>query len=565
MPSDRRISLEGFLQAFRDQERNQPDQPFCFILGAGASKTSGIRTGGELALNFLEDMNLAQNLDGLSLEQWATAERLGLADFSIDHAAEFYPQLYERLFADHPDRGYAFLENEMENKELSYGYSVLAWILERTSHKVVITTNFDNLVADALSIHSSTFPRVVGHDSLVGFVKAALRRPLIAKVHGDLGFAPRNTPDEIDGLSDEWTRALERGLEKFTPIVIGYAGNDGSLMAALESLPDGVPESLYWCLRERDAVTARVAALIKKRKGNIVLIPGFDEVMLRIQDTMREDWGMPDLLIEMKSRQRQREAAYQKQRDEIGARLTARKAADQRRVLADAALRTLAPKDGSKAWWEWDFEASAEKDADKREEIYLRGLRAIPQSYELMGNYALFLTDQRKDYDRAEEFYQKALEIEPENANNLGGYAVFLSHQRKDYDRAEEFYQKALEIEPEDSNILGNYAAFLENKRKAYDRAEEFYQKALEIEPEHADNLGSYAVFLSDQRKDYDRAEEFYQNALEIEPEDANNLENYADFLADDRKDYDRAEEFYQKALEIEPEDANNLGTPWRC
>ena len=436
----------------------------------------------------------------------------------------FIRNWYERLFADHPDRGYAFLENEMENKELSYGYSVLAWILERTSHKVVITTNFDNLVADALSIHSSTFPRVVGHDSLVGFVKAALRRPLIAKVHGDQGFAPRNTPDEIDGLSDEWTRALERVLEKFTPIVIGYAGNDGSLMAALESLPDGVPESLYWCLRERDAVTARVAALIKKRKGNIVLIPGFDEVMLRIQDTMREDWGMPDLLIEMKSRQRQREAAYQKQRDEIGARLTARKAADQRRVLADAALRTLAPKDGSKAWWEWDFEASAEKDADKREEIYLRGLRAIPQSYELMGNYALFLTDQRKDYDRAEEFYQKALEIEPENANNLGTPYFYPTNGR-------------ITIEPRSSTRrhwrLSRKTQTFETTPPSL-RTSGRPRSSRGVLPEGiGDRAGTrrqprkLAVFLSDQRKDYDRAEEFYQNALEIEPEDvaANNLE----------------------------------------
>jgi len=68
----------------------------------------------------------------------------------------------------------------------------------------VITPNFDNLVCRRLSIYSATFPRVVGHDSLAGFVQAAVRRPLIAKVHGDLGFTPRNTPDEIARLSKEW-------------------------------------------------------------------------------------------------------------------------------------------------------------------------------------------------------------------------------------------------------------------------------------------------------------------------------------------------------------------------
>ena len=511
MTTDRRITLEGYLQKFRDQDRNQSDQPFCFILGAGASKTSGIRMGGELARQFLRDLFDARNLDGLPLEQWST-DQLGLAGFSLDRVGEFYPELYEQLFGEHLDRGYAFLEKEMEDKEPSYGYSVLAWILENTSHKVVITTNFDNLVADALSIHSATFPRVVGHDSLVGFIKAALRRPLIAKVHGDLGFAPRNTAGEIGTLSDGWKEALERVLERFTPIVIGYGGNDGSLMKALESLRDGVPESVYWCQRDGDPTTGRVNELIEQRKGNLVLIPGFDEVMLRIQDQMRDAWNMPDLLDEMKDRQRRREASYEKQRDEIGARLTARKAAprlettpatidaaeeaEQRRVLAGAARRTLAPKDRKKPWWEWQNEANAEEDADKRNEIYQRGLQARPESHELMGNYANFLKTVRKDYDRTEEYYQKALESDPEHANNLGNYAVFLETVRKDYDRAEEYYQKALESDPEHASHLGNYALFLETVRKDYDRAEEYYQKALESDPEHAEHLGNYAQML---------------------------------------------------------------------
>ncbi len=40
----------------------------------------------------------------------------------------------------------------MEGNVSSLGYSLLAEIIQHTRHKVVITTNFDNLVADALAM-----------------------------------------------------------------------------------------------------------------------------------------------------------------------------------------------------------------------------------------------------------------------------------------------------------------------------------------------------------------------------------------------------------------------------
>jgi hypothetical protein len=152
---------------------------------------SGIPTGGEMAAIWLREIYEAENFDGLTLDEWATAARLGIPGFTTDQLARFYPQLYHRRYSDHDQAGYAFLESQMEGKEPSYGYSVLAYLLSETPHRVVVTTNFDNLVADSLAIHSSRFPLVVGHDALAQYAAVELRRPLIAKVHGALGFAPR--------------------------------------------------------------------------------------------------------------------------------------------------------------------------------------------------------------------------------------------------------------------------------------------------------------------------------------------------------------------------------------
>ena len=39
------ISLEGFLQEFQSVSGGSYPRRFCFVLGAGASKASGIKTG----------------------------------------------------------------------------------------------------------------------------------------------------------------------------------------------------------------------------------------------------------------------------------------------------------------------------------------------------------------------------------------------------------------------------------------------------------------------------------------------------------------------------------------
>jgi len=45
-------------------------------------------------------------------------------------------------------------------------------------HKAAITTNFDNLIADALAIYTRALPLVCGHESLTGFIRPNLQRPL---------------------------------------------------------------------------------------------------------------------------------------------------------------------------------------------------------------------------------------------------------------------------------------------------------------------------------------------------------------------------------------------------
>ena len=51
----REISLNLFLKTMRESSQNE--KRYCFILGAGASRESGIRTGEEMAREWYLDLN----------------------------------------------------------------------------------------------------------------------------------------------------------------------------------------------------------------------------------------------------------------------------------------------------------------------------------------------------------------------------------------------------------------------------------------------------------------------------------------------------------------------------
>ena len=476
------------------------DRAFAFILGAGASKSSGIKTAGEMVQDWIADLyRKSTNPTRLPLEQWATPGNLGIPSFNPSDPAASYADLYFRMFARDPARGYAYLEHEMKDAEPSYGYSVLGRILDTTRHMVVITTNFDNLVADSLSIFSKTYPLVCGHESLAGFVRARLRRPLVMKVHRDLLFEPRNTPAELSQLSEAYRKALTELFHHYTPIVIGYGGNDGSFMGYLGGLPPrSIPGGVYWCYYAGGAPPRQeIRDFVAGQDGSLIGIPDFDELMMLLGDRLGFD--VPDKFVTDRAQERARRIVEQVRslRDRVnqvkdGAEASALPEAplpakgtetvapkkpitsepgkthgteQPKRELASAlrqaVTKTMERQDGARRWWQWEALAQGEQDPGRKDSIYKAAIEDLPESPELLGNYAIFLTKVRKEHDAAEAMYKRALEADPKQANTLVSYAIFLKEIRKDHDAAEAMYKRALEADPKHGDNLVNYAWLL--------------------------------------------------------------------------------------------------------
>jgi Tfp pilus assembly protein PilF len=586
------ISLNGFIERFKDQSKLRRNRPFCFILGAGASVSSQIPSGKDLATKWLETLHNEALDPKPDVEKWATESNLGIKGFDYKERASFYSQLYEKRFGKDPESGYAFLEDAMSQKDPRVGYSILAYILTETQHKVVITTNFDNLVADALSIYTETFPLVLGDQSLARYASVDVRRPLIAKIHGALGFAMRNSSDEVGELPEEWITPLKQIFARYTPIVIGYDGNDGGLMGLLKKMPKESINSIYWCKYWTKADTSGLLSEIKdpicdilrKHNGTVVPIPGFDEMMLKLY--MRVHPDAPDMLEVLEAKHKKRVNAYNDHLAELlkkdqGAGKSSSQDAlkdepqtQQRNTpqlsQPDQAVNTVAKKeplsDLEKSliaiaqkqkvlpWWEWQRRVDQAPDTATKEKLFKEALEQSPNDSKLRTVYAVFL-DKEGRIEEALSKTKEAIDLDPKDASALYNYGVLL-RRKGNTEEAGIYYKKAFEADPKFATALYSYAILLEGNGNT-EEAEIYYKKAIQADPKYAPALNNYAVLL-EKKGNNEEAETYYKKAFEADPKYAPALNNYG-LLLKRKGNTEEAESYYKKAIEADPKYARAL------
>lgn len=532
-------TLKGFCSQFQFVHQKMHDHAFAWVLGAGASRSSGIPTGGALVDAWLRELHLRLDKDGLPFEQWATEQNLGIKGFRLAEAAAFYPRIYERRFREHPDEGYAYLEELMAGKDPSPGYSILAKTMESTRHRVVVTTNFDNLVADALAIYTDTYPFVVGHEALTGFVRAAMRRPLVCKIHRDLLLGPKNDPRSLRRLHDAWAVALRSLLAQYTPIFVGYGGNDDSLMDLLESLdPGDIKGQMVWCYYEKEEPSTRIKDLVVQHRGVLVPVPDFDLFMILLGSVL----GIEPLDAVIEERARKRTANYRE-------RILSIDTAGHPDVAA--ALSSTLERAGG--WWAWELRAQRETDREKREKIYIQGIQKFPKSYELHNSFAAFLAYGRDMPEDAERMFRKAHELAPNDVESLIGLAKLLMGARKDAAQAEQFFQQALEADPESPRAMVEYAKFIAMHRKNPEEAERLINKAIQAAPTNAFAQMIAGNAMASALNKIDLAEELLRRSVKLSPRSAQCVHNLAAFLTERGRNSIEAEALFRKASELDP------------
>ncbi len=532
------ISTHTFKHTLRDVHKNTENRKFCFVIGAGASRKSGIPTGRELAEKWFTEIK--ERLNDSELKKWIKAQKIDEKDL-----ASSYGSIYRKRFENDKTSGYEFLVQAMKVAKPSFGHIVLAQILSRTSGHCVLTTNFDSLVESSVYQFTNKTPLVCGHESLSGYARPSQTHPLIIKIHRDLLLAPKSDPDEINKLDPGWKEPLDHIFSTHIPVVIGYGGNDGSLMSYFETM--NKPSNFFWCGLNENNISKRIKQLIEKHDGSFITIEGFDELMHELLWVFDEIKPIKEELNEITN---ERIQVATKQLEEI----TAPKIKKDTKPTKVSA--TVKEKKELSAL-EYSNLAGKAPDFEKRKQIYLKALEKYPSTGWLWWDFTYFLHFIKKDFTELDAYYQKALELNKNEAALLGNYAAYLHEIKKDYTKAEEYYTKSHTINPFVAPNNYNYARFLKNVKKDYTKAEEYFLKALTDKPDHVFINGAYADFLLNNKKDYTKAEEYYLKAIAIEPDNPLINSSYAIFLKNIKKDYTKAEEHYLKAIAFVPDDAN--------
>ena len=411
--------------------------------------------------------------------------------------SEYYFDIYELRFHPSKRNGYRYLERVMEGCRPSFGYHILTLMLttERTENdwknpikpsnlnNLIVTTNFDNLMEDALFLYAIKRPLVVNHESLAHYIESDIQRPVIAKVHRDLLYQPFNNSETTRELKPEWKNALNFIFNNYTPIVIGYGGGDSSLMSFLEEI--SVQHGIFWCYRS-DLPNEKIQKLVRNQDGCFVKIDGFDALMVEIGTFLYPNRIHPAHLDQyLKIRNNQLIERYYTQWDKI---------------KKNPAVKSIIQL----------IDHQEQRDEEERE----KNNKLTAWDYLRRGDYA---HDRNKPED-AITYYSEAIRLREDFAAAYKRRGEIYS-QKQEYDMALKDLKKSMFLGNRDSKsyvICGNIYMDMDE----YELSLEYYNKAIAIDPNNAqayNNRGVLYAIMKERQlalRDFNKAVELNMNYM---------------------------------------------------
>ena len=242
MASDPLVSLASSIHA--------GPNTYALLLGSGISVSSGVPTGWEVTLALVERLAKLRGEDaGDDPLSWYRNETEGDPDYS-DLLTELAPSpgdrrnLLERFFQ-------ASEEERDEGLKLpTKAHHAIARLVAGGFVKVIVTTNFDRLLEQALS-EAGVQPSVISSPAhAVGATPIAHSGCTIVKVHGDyLSADLKNTVDELAGYDTKIDRLLDEVFDQYGLVVCGWSAVwDKALREAFLRSP-GRRFATYWLHR----------------------------------------------------------------------------------------------------------------------------------------------------------------------------------------------------------------------------------------------------------------------------------------------------------------------------
>ena len=290
-------------------------------------------------------------------------------------------------------------------------------------------------------------------------------RPTIIKVHRDILLDPYNTPDTTCHLDISFENALKPILSNSPMIIIGYGGNDQSIMNLLKA-PER--QAIYWCVRNTENINKNITDLITP-KDRIVEIDGFDELMLALYSKVYNFESIKSLTEEDDNKSLivinalKKVQIYKKQLQNFMEEVTESKSEDFKENS-----KSIMPD-----WWDLQLEINKEEDLELKNIMYEEAVNKNPKSYELLGNWGNTLAnlaklkEDEKLFNLSFEKYQQASKLNPKDDSifyNLGNALLYLARLNEDenlFNLSFEKYEQASKLNPKKDSIFNNWGTAL--------------------------------------------------------------------------------------------------------
>jgi NAD-dependent SIR2 family protein deacetylase len=292
------------------------DCPYTLFLGAGASASSGIPTAAAMIHEWKRQLfRNERDLHSAPCSGTAAAHESEFQAWLEDHYPSWRKKYTERddqeyaalfgHFFQHPKERQMYIERVVENGRPTFGYLYLAGLIHARRFNRVLTTNFDDLLNDALTRYYDTKPIVCAFDSAVAGIRIASKRPKIIKLHGDFLYDNiKNVRHELKALDSNMEEKLYDVCKDAGLIVVGYNGDDDSVMAPIRDMlrkPNYLNLGLHWCVYapkgEPQRIPEEVDRLLTNHRDRVHLysIESFDRLMEEL--FLRCDCELPPILV----------------------------------------------------------------------------------------------------------------------------------------------------------------------------------------------------------------------------------------------------------------------------
>ncbi|EMX6257099.1 SIR2 family protein [Pseudomonas aeruginosa] len=274
---------------------------FAVLLGSGLSRSAEIPTGWEITLDLVRRVATAQGIENQS--DWATwyREKTG--------QEPNYSALLEEI-ANSPDERRAILHRYIEPDEQdreegrkvpTKAHHAIAQLVRSGHVRVIVTTNFDRLMENALREQGIEPTVVSSADALAGAEPLTHSRCYLLKLHGDYKDARiLNTDQELGAYPESYDKLLDRIFDEHGLIICGWSGEwDHALRAAFLRAPNR-RYPVYWAARGQLGSGASELAI--HRSAKMIPISGADEFFQTLQqrvETLDQSQRQNPLSIEL--------------------------------------------------------------------------------------------------------------------------------------------------------------------------------------------------------------------------------------------------------------------------